>query len=123
MDGPVLSGYQGGAPSTVPWGHGRAQTHPLRVHLTCAYSVRSLNLGLYVTNCGYNMSVCYRCDCCVHVCLLNHVQLFVTAWIGACLAPLFMEFFRQEYWSRLPLPIPGDLPDPRIEPESLASPA
>ena len=34
-----------------------------------------------------------------------------------------MEFFRQEYWSRLPLPPPGDLPDPGIEPMSLASAA
>ena len=31
-------------------------------------------------------------------------------------APLFMEFFRQEYWSRLPFPSPGDLSMPRIEP-------
>ena len=34
-----------------------------------------------------------------------------------------MEFSRQEYWSRLPVPTPGDLSDPRIEPASLASPA
>ena len=34
-----------------------------------------------------------------------------------------MEFSRQEYWSGLPFPSPGDLPDPRIEPTSLASPA
>ena len=34
--------------------------------------------------------------------------------------PLSMEFSRQEYWSRLPLPPPGDLPDPRIEPMSPA---
>ena len=34
-----------------------------------------------------------------------------------------MEFSRQEYWSRLPFPPPGDLPDPGIEPASLASPA
>ena len=73
MDGPVLPGYQEDVPSTVPWGHGRAQTDRLRLHLTCAYSVRSLNLGLCVTNCGYNMSVCYQCDC-VYMCLLNHVQ-------------------------------------------------
>ena len=33
------------------------------------------------------------------------------------------EFFRQEYWRRVPFPTPGDLPDPGIEPESLASPA
>ena len=32
-----------------------------------------------------------------------------------------MEFFRQEYWTRLPFPTPGDLPDPGIEPISLAS--
>ena len=37
-------------------------------------------------------------------------------------APLDMEFSRQEYWSRLPFPTPGDLPDPGIEPASLASP-
>ena len=38
-------------------------------------------------------------------------------------APLSMEFSRQEYWSRLPFPPPGDLPDPAIEPLSLMSPA
>ena len=35
-----------------------------------------------------------------------------------CQAPLSMEFSRQEYWSRLPFPSPGDLPDPGIEPGS-----
>ena len=40
----------------------------------------------------------------------------------ACQAPLSMEFFRPEYWSGLPCPPPGDLPDPGIEPASLASP-
>ena len=44
---------------------------------------------------------------------LSHVQLFVTV---ACQAPLSMAFFRQEYWSGLPFPSPGDLPDPGIEP-------
>ena len=38
-------------------------------------------------------------------------------------APLPMEVFRQEYWSGLPFPPPGDLPDPGIESASLASPA
>ena len=37
-------------------------------------------------------------------------------------APLFMGFFRQEYWSGLPCPPPGDLPDPGVEPASLTSP-
>ena len=37
-------------------------------------------------------------------------------------ASLSMEFSRQEYWSGLPFPTPGDLPDPGVEPESLVSP-
>ena len=46
----------------------------------------------------------------------------VTPWTIAHEAPLCMEL-RQEYWSRLPFPPPGDLPDPGIEPESPTSPA
>ena len=60
---------------------------------------------------------------CVCVCMLSCVQLFATPWTVAHQAPLSMEFFRQEYWSGLPFPSPGDLPDPGIEPMSLASPA
>ena len=41
----------------------------------------------------------------------------------ACQAPLSMGFSKQEYWSRLPFPFPGDLPDPRTEPTSPVSPA
>ena len=51
------------------------------------------------------------------------VWLFVTLWVVAHQAPLSMGFSRQEYWSRLPCPPPGDLPDPGIEPASLTSPA
>ena len=58
-----------------------------------------------------------------HACMLSHVQLFVTPWTVAYQAPLSMEFSRQGYWSGLPFPPPGDLPYPRIEPASLASPA
>ena len=39
-------------------------------------------------------------------------------WTVACQAPLSMGFFQQEYWSGLPFPSPGDLPDPGIEPRS-----
>ena len=49
---------------------------------------------------------------------LSRVQLFVTLWIVAHQAPLSMGFSRQEYWSGLPFPSPGDLPDPGIEPGS-----
>jgi len=54
---------------------------------------------------------------------LSHLWLFATLWTVACQAPLSMEFFREEYWSVLPCPPPGDLPNPGIEPVSLKSPA
>ena len=53
----------------------------------------------------------------------SHVSHFVTLWTVPCQAPLFMGFSRQKYWSGLPCPPPGDLPDPEIEPTSLTSPA
>ena len=51
---------------------------------------------------------------------LSHVRLFATPWTVAYQAPQSMEFFRQEYWSGLPFPSPGDLPDPGIKPGSPA---
>ena len=50
--------------------------------------------------------------------LLSCVQLIVTLWAVARQAPLSMGFSRQEYWSGLPCPPPGDLPDPEIKPVS-----
>ena len=47
---------------------------------------------------------------------LSHIQLFVTLWI-------VMGFSRQEYWSRLPFPPPGALPDPGVKPTFPASAA
>ena len=44
----------------------------------------------------------------------------VTQWTVACQAPLSMGFSRQEYWSRVPFPSPGALPDPGIKPGSSA---
>ena len=55
--------------------------------------------------------------------MLRHVRFFATPWTVARQAPLSMEFPRQEYWSGLPFPPPGDLSDPGIKPLSLASPA
>ena len=51
---------------------------------------------------------------------LSHVQLFVTPWTVAHQVRLSIGFPRQEYWSGLPFPSPGDFPDPRIEPGSPA---
>ena len=53
----------------------------------------------------------------------SHVQLCATLWTVAYQAPLSMGFSRQEYWSGLPFPLPGDLPNPGIEPMSLMSPS
>ena len=54
---------------------------------------------------------------------LSHVQLFATLWTVARQAPLSMGFSRQEYWSGLLCPFPGELPDPGIEAGSPASQA
>ena len=54
--------------------------------------------------------------------LLSGVWLFAAPWTVVCQAPLSMEFFRQEYWSRLLFPTPRDFPSLGIEPLSLAPP-
>ena len=59
----------------------------------------------------------------LRVCVLSHfrhVQLFATLWTIASQTPQSMGFSRQEYWSELPCPAPGDFPDPGIEPMSPA---
>ena len=55
---------------------------------------------------------CFSCD-----------QFFATLWTAARQTPLSIEFARQEYWSGLPCPPPGDLPYPGFEPTSFKSPA
>ena len=52
----------------------------------------------------------------------SHVRLFMTMWTIALQAPLLMGFSRQEYWSGLPCPPPGHLPDPGIKPTTLTPP-
>ena len=62
----------------------------------------------------------------MHACTLSHfshVQLYATLWTVARQAPLSRGFSRQEYWSGLPCPPPGDLPNLGIELMSLMSPA
>ena len=72
------------------------------IHIHLSFSI-SFSLSLYVK-----------------VKSLSHVQLFATPWTAAYQAPPSMGFSRQEYWSGLPFPSPGDLPDPGIEPKSPA---
>ena len=64
-------------------------------------------LGVYLC-----VSVCV----CVSVYLPSHARLFATPWTVAHQAPLSMGFSRQEYWSELPFPPPGDLPKTGVEP-------
>ena len=59
--------------------------------------------------------------CCAK--MLSRVWLFATPWSVDRQGPLSMGFSRQEYWSGLPYPPPGNLPDPGIEPTALTSPA
>ena len=68
---------------------------------------------------GNHRTVLYMVE--YYVQSLSCVQLFVITWTVALQAFLSMEFSRQDYWNWLPFPPPGDLPNPGIEPMSLAS--
>ena len=72
--------------------------------------------GLLIVSSRRKVTLCLNVVC-------VRIQLSAAPWTVACQAPLSMEFSRQEYWSGLPFPIPGDLPDPGIERVFLASPA
>ena len=67
------------------------------------------------------MCVCVRVCVCVractrmHTCVLGQVQCIATLWTVACQASLSLRFSQEEYWSGLPFPPPGGLPDPGIE--------
>ena len=67
-------------------------------------------------------SICYMVGP-YHVSVLSLLVTsdFASHWTVACQAPLSMEFFRQEYWSGLPFPSPGDLHKPGTKPMSLSS--
>ena len=87
---------------------GRILPYILSAHRSCRFCI--------------NCSFLSASTACVLSCF-SRVQLFATPWTVAHQAPLSMGFSRQEYWSGLPFPFPGDLPDPGIEPTSLMSPA
>ena len=78
----------------------------------------SLYVHPHCCKCHYFKNTC-MCACFHFSC----VRLLVTPWPVSRQAPLSVGFSRQEYWSRLPCPPLGDLPDPGMEPASLTSPA
>ena len=59
----------------------------------------------------------------MQACMLSSIWLFLTPWTIVCQAPPSMGFSRQQVWSRVPFPSPGDLPNLGIKPPSPASPA
>ena len=84
------------------------------------HSLNHYNVITEISVClSIQLSQIFLWTICVCVCILSCVWLFVIPWTLALQAPLSMGFPRQEYWSGLPFPSPGDLPDPGIE---LASP-
>ena len=83
---------------------------PEFVVVTSCVTLGKALLNLHYSNCSLK----------VKVKSLSCVQLFATPWTVAYQSPPSMEFSRQEYWSGLPFPSPGDLPDPGMEPGSPA---
>ena len=92
--------------------------HIIALQCCISFCYTTILIFIYNVHIIYNT---YMCVCMLHH--FSHVQLCVTLWIVAHQALLSMGFSREEYWSGLPCPPPGDLPDPGIEPVSLASPA
>ena len=79
---------------------------------------KSLQICLFRT---FHVNKIISCACMLSC--FSCVRPFVTLWSVACQVLLSMGFSRQEHWSGLPCPPPGDLPDPGMEPVSLTSPA
>ena len=87
-----------------------------RMHI---FTILMFSLKLKVViNC-----VCVCVCVCTRACMLSCVQLFWSHGLLVCQVPQYMEFSRWEYWSGLPFPPLGDLPDSGIKPPSLMSPA
>ena len=98
-----------------------------------AFSKSSLNIWKFTVhilcmrvNSGKKnpLGILFKSKLCMHVDAksLSRAQLLATLWTVVHQAPLSMGFSRQEYWSGLPCPPPGNFPDPEIETVALTSP-
>ena len=83
-------------------------------------SLRAADLGPQLPQCSMSL-LSFLLPICVLV--AQHARLFMTSWTVNHQAPLSIEFLRQEYWSKLPFPLPGDLLDPGVKHTQLVSPA
>ena len=102
----------------VPWTARRSNQSILK-EMNPEYSLERLMLKPKLQYFGHLM---WRAVCCVLSCF-SHVWLYVTPWTIAHKVPLSIGFSKQEYWSGLPFPSPGNLPDSGIKPVSLMPPA
>ena len=96
------------------------------IHGICILDFKSCSINFFLTNFDVSRKHWEVFSSWESACMLNcfsHIWLCVTLWILAHQAPLSIGFSRQEYWSGLSCPFPGDLPDPAIEPVTLRSPA
>ena len=84
----------------------------LKISYNCDSAVKE-NRVFWEVLCYTSLGARKKCVLCAQS--LSCVRLFVTAWTAAHPAPLSVEFFRQEYWSELPFPPSGHLPDPGVE--------
>ena len=80
-----------------------------------------INYVRFVRTVPYQLRKCFHFSVLTRLLLLfscSVVSDSATPWTGAHQTPLSMGYFRQEIWSGLPFPSPGDLPNPGIEPSS-----
>ena len=89
----------------------------MKPRLRCPHQAACHSLGLHLPSAILFTQRFHQLPM-VLVSLLRHVRLFATLWTSAHQAAVSMGFSRQEHWNGLPFPTPGDLPNPRIEPES-----
>ena len=84
-------------------------------------SATHIHVSILLSHPGCRM-ILSRVPCACMLSWFSRVRLFATLWTIVRQSPLSKGFSRQEYWSRLPFPAPGDLPDPEMELASLLSP-
>ena len=81
----------------------------------CTFTLPNVSIGLHASIIMFQFSI-YIFEPHKWVKSLSHVWLFATPWTVAYQVPPSMGFSRQEYWSGLPFPSPGDLPNPGTDP-------
>ena len=114
-----------GGPSQREWTNGyKFRTFKKYIFIShgTSISIHNKKKAVYFIRSKSSLRLRLKVCTCMLSCF-SRVQLYVTLWTVARQVPLSMGFSRQESWSGLPCPPPGDFPNPGIEPLSLMSPA